>query len=281
MPQHTLLAGTSFKHEHRAAILADVVEDGLFFEVHAENYMGAGGPPHRAIAAIRDAYPISIHGVCMSIGANEPLNGAHLVRFRELVARYEPMLVSEHLAWSTHAGTFYNDLLPLPYTEEALNHMVSRVGQVQDALGRQMLIENVSSYLQFAHSQIDEWDFLAELARRSGCGLLLDVNNVYVSAMNHGFDAFHYLTRIPRQSVREMHLAGHSTHVVGEREIRIDTHSAPVCDAVWALYSAALERFGPVPTLIEWDADIPALDVLVAEAHKADRLMEARHASAA
>jgi uncharacterized protein (UPF0276 family) len=159
--------------------------------------------------------------------------------------------------------------------------MVSRVSEVQAALGRQMLIENVSSYLQFAHSPIDEWDFLAELARRSGCGLLLDVNNIYVSAMNHGFDALRFIHGIPRDSVKEMHLAGHSLHTVGGREIRIDTHDAPVCDAVWSLYSAALERFGPVPTLIEWDSHIPALEVLVAEAHKADRALERHHARAA
>jgi uncharacterized protein (UPF0276 family) len=155
------------------------------------------------------------------------------------------------------------------------------VGQAQEALGRQMLIENISSYLQFAHSPIDEWDFLAELARRSGCGLLLDVNNVYVNAMNHGFDALRFLDGIPRGVVQEIHLAGHSLCTVGGREIRIDTHSTPVCDAVWSLYSAALERFGPVPTLIEWDSDIPMLDVLVAEALKADRVLEAHHARAA
>jgi uncharacterized protein (UPF0276 family) len=191
------------------------------------------------------------------------------------------MLVSEHLSWASAGGRFTNDLLPLPYTEEALRHMVSRVSQVQDALGRQMLLENVSSYLQFEHSQIDEWDFLADLARQSGCGLLLDVNNVYVSAMNHGFDALAFLRGIPRESVQEIHLAGHSIQSVGGRQIRIDTHSSPVCEEVWALYSAALERFGPVPTLIEWDSDIPALDVLIAEARKADRALEMHHARAA
>jgi len=230
---------------------------------------------------VRARYPLSLHGVGLSIGSTDPLDTTHLAEIVRLTRELQPMLVSEHLCWASAGGRFTNDLLPLPYTEEALRHMVSRVGQVQDALGRQMLIENVSSYLQFEHSQIDEWDFLAELARQSGCGLLLDVNNVYVSAMNHGFDALRFLNGIPREAVQEIHLAGHSVRTVDGREIRIDTHSSPVCEAVWNLYSAALERFGPVPTLIEWDSAIPALDVLVAEAHKADRKLETHHARAA
>ena len=275
-----LRSGIGLRAIHHDEIIARRPNVG-FLEAHSENYFGRGSAPGNVLARLRSHYPLSLHGVGLSIGSTDSFNATHLREIARLVHDLEPLLVSEHLSWSSVGGRFANDLLPLPYTEEALLHMVSRVGQVQDALGRQMLIENVSTYLQFAHSQIDEWDFLAELARRSGCGLLLDVNNVYVSAMNHGFDALHYLNRIPRHCVREMHVAGHSIHISGGREIRIDTHSAPVCDAVWALYSAALERFGPVPTLIEWDADIPALDVLVAEAHKADRLTESRHASAA
>jgi uncharacterized protein (UPF0276 family) len=205
----------------------------------------------------------------------------HLAEVGRLVRDIEPMLVSEHLSWGSEGGRFTNDLLPLHYNEEALRHMIARVGQVQDFLGRQILIENVSSYLRFAGSQMSEWDFLTELAQESGCGILLDVNNVYVNAMNHGFDPHVFLNRIPVRAVQELHLAGHSVRNVDGREIRIDTHSAPVCDEVWTLYSAALSRFGPTPTLIEWDTDIPALDVLVDEAHKADRAVESANARAA
>ncbi|MEJ1960103.1 MAG: DUF692 domain-containing protein [Gammaproteobacteria bacterium] len=279
-----LRAGIGLRAIHHQEVLARAPGVG-WFEAHSENYFSRASPlsgsPRTVLAGVRRNYPVSLHGVGLSIGSTDALDEQHLGEIVRLAKEIEPMLVSEHLSWASVGGRFANDLLPLPYTEEALQHMVSRVGQVQDALGRQLLVENVSSYLQFAHSQIDEWDFLAELARRSGCGLLLDVNNIYVSAMNHGFEALHYLHGIPRDCVREIHLAGHSIHTVGGREIRIDTHSAPVCDAVWSLYAAALERFGPVPTLIEWDTDIPALDVLVAEAQKADRLLEARHAFAA
>ena len=279
-PTEVLRAGIGLRAIHHDEVIARGPQVG-WFEAHSENYFARAGSPRQVLAAVRRNYPLSLHGVGLSIGSTDALDATHLAQIVRLARELEPMLVSEHLCWASAGGRFTNDLLPLPYTEEALRHMVSRVGQVQDALGRQMLIENVSSYLQFRHSQLDEWDFLAELARESGCGLLLDVNNIYVSAMNHGFDALRFLNGIPRESVKEMHLAGHSVHAAGGREIRIDTHSAPVCDAVWSLYSAALERFGPVPTLIEWDAEIPALDVLVAEARKADRMLETSHARAA
>ncbi len=275
-----LRAGIGLRAIHHDEVVARSPGVG-WFEAHSENYFARGGSPREVLAQVRRNYSLSLHGVGLSLGSTDPLDAGHLGEIVRLTRELEPMLVSEHLSWGSAGGRFTNDLLPLPYTEEALRHMVDRVSQVQDALGREMLIENVSSYLQFAGSQIDEWDFLAALSQESGCGLLLDVNNVYVSAMNHGFDPLHYLNRIPRERVREMHLAGHSIHTIGGREIRIDTHSAPVCDEVWALYSAALERFGPVPTLIEWDTDIPALDVLVAEARKADRRMETQHARAA
>jgi uncharacterized protein (UPF0276 family) len=276
-----LSAGIGLRAIHHREVIARRPAVG-WFEAHSENYFARGGAPREVIEAVRRNYPLSLHGVGLSMGSTDPLDATHLAEVVRLTRELEPMLVSEHLSWGSVGGRFTNDLLPLPYTEEALQHMVSRVAQVQEALGRQMLIENVSSYLQFAHSQIDEWDFLAELARRSGCGLLLDVNNVYVNAMNHGFDAPGFLNGLPpRGVVQEMHLAGHSVHTVGGREIRIDTHSAPVCDEVWSLYAAALERFGPVPTLIEWDSEIPALDVLVAEAGKADRMRDAHHACAA
>ena len=275
-----LRAGIGLRAIHHKEVVARSPQVG-WFEAHSENYFARGGASRRVIEAVRARYPLSLHGVGLSIGSTDPLDTTHLAEIVRLTRELQPMLVSEHLCWASAGGRFTNDLLPLPYTEEALRHMVSRVGQVQDALGRQMLIENVSSYLQFEHSQIDEWDFLAELARQSGCGLLLDVNNVYVSAMNHGFDALRFLNGIPREAVQEIHLAGHSVRTVDGREIRIDTHSSPVYEAVWNLYSAALERFGPVPTLIEWDSDIPALDVLVAEAHKADGKLETHHARAA
>jgi uncharacterized protein (UPF0276 family) len=267
----------------RAIHHQDVIARGPgvgWFEAHSENYFGRGAP-REVLEKVRRDYPLSLHGVGLSMGSTDDLDAHHLGEIVRLTRELQPMFVSEHLSWGSADGRFTNDLLPLPCTEEALSHMVTRVLQVQEALGREMLIENVSSYLQFAHSQIDEWDFLTALAKRSGCGLLLDLNNVYVSAMNHGFDALHYLDRIPREHVREIHLAGHSVHTVGGREIRIDTHSAPVCDAVWSLYSAALERFGPVPTLIEWDTDIPPLDDLVAEARRADFMLETHRARAA
>jgi uncharacterized protein len=275
-----LRAGIGLRAIHHREVIARGPAVG-WFEAHSENYFARGGAAREAIEAVRRNYPLSLHGVGLSMGSTDPLDAAHLREVVRLARELDPMLVSEHVSWASVGGRFTNDLLPLPYTEEALDHMVSRVAQVQEALGRQMLIENVSSYLQFAHSQIDEWDFLAELARRCGCGLLLDVNNVYVNAMNHGFDALRFLNGIPRGVVQEMHLAGHSVHTVGGREIRIDTHSAPVCDEVWSLYAAALERFGAVPTLIEWDSEIPALDVLVAQAHKADGVLETHHARAA
>jgi uncharacterized protein (UPF0276 family) len=275
-----LRAGIGLRAVHHREVLTRRPSVG-WFEAHSENYFARGGPARAVIEAVRRDYPLSLHGVGLSMGSTDPLDAAHLAEIVRLTRELEPMLVSEHLSWSSAGGRFTNDLLPLPYTEEALQHMVSRVEQVQDALGRQMLIENVSSYLQFAHSTLDEWDFLAELARQSGCGLLLDVNNVYVNAMNHGFDPLRFLDGIPPDVVQEMHLAGHSVHTIGGREVRIDTHNAPVCDAVWQLYGAALERFGPVPTLIEWDSEIPTLAVLVAEAHKADRVLETHHARAA
>jgi uncharacterized protein (UPF0276 family) len=274
-----LRTGIGLRAIHHQEVIARSPGVG-WFEAHSENYFGRGSP-REVLEKVRRDYPLSLHGVGLSMGSTDDLDSHHLAEIVRLTRELQPMLVSEHLSWGSAGGRFTNDLLPLPYTEEALRHMVARVNQVQEALGREMLIENVSSYLQFAHSQIDEWDFLAALAKQSGCGLLLDVNNVYVSAMNHELDALRFLNGIPRECVREMHLAGHSVRNVGGREIRIDTHSAPVCEAVWDLYAAALERFGPVPTLIEWDTDIPPLDELVAEARKADCMLERHHARAA
>src|SRR5262245_19465508 len=273
-PLHTgegLRAGVGLRAIHHAEILASSPPVG-WFEAHSENYFARGGALPRLLGRIRERYPLSFHGVGLSIGSTDPLERAHLDHIGRLVRDFEPVLVSEHLSWSSNGGRFTNDLLPMPYTEESLRHMIDRVRQVQDFLGRQILIENVSSYLRFSSSSIAEWDFLGALAHESGCGILLDVNNVYVSAVNHGFDAFAYLKALPRHAVREMHLAGHSTRLFDGREVRIDTHDGPVCDDVWQLYAAAVDRFGHVPTLIEWDSNIPELTVLAAEAHKADRV---------
>jgi uncharacterized protein (UPF0276 family) len=275
-----LRAGIGLRAQHHADIVAREPAVG-WFEAHSENYFAAGGAQRSYLAKVRADYPLSLHGVGLSIGSTDPLNRAHLEQVVRLARDFEPMLVSEHLSWSSVGGRFTNDLLPLPYTEEALRHMITRVRDVQDVLGRQILIENVSSYLQFTCSRIPECEFLTSLAEESGCGILLDVNNVYVSAHNHGFDAHAYLKSLPRSAVKEIHLAGHSAGRIGRREILIDTHNMPVCDAVWELYAAAAQRFGGVPVLIEWDADIPALDVLVAEAHKADAIAGVAHVAAA
>lgn len=250
-----------------------------WFEAHSENYFG--GTPGATLRAIREHYPISLHGVGLSLGSTDPLSEAHLGELARLVREIEPLRVSEHLSWSSVGGRYTNDLLPLPYTDEALRHMAARVTAVQELIGRQLLIENVSSYLQFTCSQLTEWDFLASLCRETGCAILLDVNNVYVNACNHGFDPYTYLDSLPVEAVQEIHLAGHSVNRVGTREIRIDTHDRPVCEAVWHIYSAATRRFPGVPALIEWDADIPSLDVLLAEARKADSIAEDLHAAAA
>ncbi len=280
LPGEGLRAGIGLRAVHHDEIVARRPNVG-WFEAHTENYFARGGSQRRVLARVRENYELSLHGVGLSIGSTDPLDAVHLAQIARLVREHQPLLVSEHLSWGSADGRFTNDLLPMPYTEEALRHMIARVRQVQDALGRQMLIENVSSYLEFKGAELTEWDFLAALAHESGCGLLLDVNNVYVNAMNHGFDALTYLNRIPRAAVREMHLAGHSVRRVGPRDVRIDTHDAPVCEEVWTLYSVALERFGHVPTLIEWDSNIPTLEVLAAEAHKADRMMEVHRARAA
>ena len=267
------LVGTSFKHEHLAAILADGLQDG-FFEVHAENYMGAGGPPHRALAAIRADYPISVHGVCMSIGGPRALDAAHLARFRELVARYEPTLVSEHLAWSSHGGTFFNDLLPLPYAKETLEHVCEHIDQVQHAIKRPILLENPSTYVAFASSTMSETDFIRAVVRRTGCGLLLDVNNVFVSATNHGFSAAAYLDELPLEAVGEIHLAGHSEQRDDENELLlIDSHDRAISEPVWSLYRSVVSRIGPRPALIEWDSSLPAWPVLRDQAMTVRQIM--------
>ncbi|QGZ66599.1 MNIO family bufferin maturase [Paraburkholderia acidisoli] len=282
MKNRSLNVGVSFKPDHLAAIQAHAPRE-LFFEVHAENYMGAGGPAHRALAALRRDHALSVHGVCLSIGGREPLDLRHLARLREVVTRYEPALVSEHLAWSSHAGTFYNDLLPLPYTAETLATVCAHIDQVQDTLQRHILLENPSTYVAFAASTLRETDFLRAVAQRTGCGLLLDLNNVFVSATNRHESADAYLAHFPLEHVGEIHLAGHSEQRDDEdAPLLIDSHDRAVGDAVWRLYADTLARTGAVPTLIEWDSALPAWPVLHAQALHAQQIAdtcEARHAA--
>jgi uncharacterized protein len=279
------LAGCSFKHEHLTAI-RDQGKQRCFFEVHAENYMGAGGPPHRALETIRRDHAVSLHGVCMSIGGPGPLDKAHLARFRNLVERYEPALVSEHLAWSTHDNTYFNDLLPPPYTEATLRRVCDHIEQVQDAIWRPLLLENPSTYLAFSESTMSETEFIRRVAERTGCGLLLDINNVFVSAVNHGFSALQYLSEFPLARVGEIHLAGHAEQTDDEGDLLlIDSHDGPVADAVWQLYEIVIGRCGPLPTLIEWDSKIPDWPVLKTEAEAAQMILDrhdrgVRHAAA-
>ena len=268
-------AGVGLKPEHWAGILETKPDVG-FFEVHAENYMGAGGPPHRWLAEIRSRYPLSLHGVGLSIGADGPLDRDHLERLAALIGRYQPGLFSEHLAWSTHEGVFLDDLLPLPYTAQTLARVADHIDEVQERLGRQMLLENPSTYLAFAESTFSEIDFIAEIVRRTGCGLLLDVNNVHVSSTNQQWDPVRYVDDYPLAAVQEIHLAGHAREHDDEgRPLLIDTHDRPVDASVWALFVHAIARLGATPTLIEWDAGVPAWPVLQAEAERADAIIRA------
>jgi hypothetical protein len=267
-------AGTSFKHEHFQSVISSGKQRG-FFEVHAENYMGAGGPPHRMLERIRQDHPLSLHGVCMSIGGPNPLDLSHLIRFRSLVERYEPALISEHLAWSTHETTYYNDLLPLPYTAATLARVTVHIDQVQNLLGRTILLENPSTYLAFCETEMPETEFLRAVVRGTGCGLLLDVNNVFVSATNQGYSPESYLDEFPVAQVGEIHLAGHSEQADDEGYLLlIDSHDRKVADPVWLLFESVVTRCGPVPTLIEWDSNIPKWPVLQAEASAAQAILD-------
>jgi uncharacterized protein len=267
--------GAGFKAEHFEPIVETRPELG-FFEVHAENYMGAGGPPHRRLDAIRERYPLSLHGVGLSIGSPGALDRAHVDRLAAVARRFEPALISEHLAWSTHEGAFFNDLLPLPYTHETLARVADHIDEVQNALRRPILLENPSTYVVFAESTFAETEFLREIARRAGCGLLLDVNNVFVSATNHGYDPHRYLADFPLDAVGEIHLAGFAEDADDAGlPLLIDAHNSPVRDPVWALYADAIRRLGAMPTLIEWDNDLPAWPTLLGEARRAERVMAA------
>ena len=276
----TRRAGIGLRAYHHQDIV-DLRPAVGWLEAHTENYQAVGGLHRQCLERARLHYPVSLHGVGLSLGSSDPIDRAHLARTARLIRELDPIFVSEHLSWSSVNGRFSNDLLPLPYNEESLVHMASRVSAIQDELGRQILIENISSYLQFRSSTLSEWDFLSCLAQIAGCALLLDVNNVYVNACNHGFDAVSYLEAIPQAAVKEIHLAGHQLCAVGNLGIRIDTHNTRVCDPVWTLYAHAAALFPEAPALIEWDADIPELATLVAEAHTADRIARLDHVAAA
>lgn len=266
------LPGVGFKPDHFSAIREGARGIG-FLEVHAENYLGAGGLPHAQLAALRADFPLSIHGVGLSIGGTRGLNFAHLERVRQLCQRYEPASFSEHLAWSSHGAEYLNDLLPLPYTDETLAIVCDHVNRVQEVLGRRMLLENPATYLRFAASEIPETEFLAEVARRTGCGLLLDVNNVFVSCTNHGTDPRAWLAALPLHLVGEIHLGGHDTEELPSGPLLIDSHGAPVADQVWALFADVIGRAGALPTLVEWDNDLPDWPVLAAEAARAGTIL--------
>jgi uncharacterized protein (UPF0276 family) len=263
--------GVGLRSPHVSEIAATRPPIG-FLEVHAENYM-ADTPALDRLLELRRDYPVSLHGVALSLGSAEELDRGHLGRFKALIERLEPVLVSEHLAWSAIAGAYLNDLLPLPYTETSLDLFCRHVEEAQEALGRRLLIENPSSYLRYRHSPIPEAEFVTEVTRRTGCGILCDVNNIHVSAWNFGFDPIDYLDALPVEAIGEIHLGGH--HAAEDVHILIDDHGSRVAKPVWDLHAAALRRFGPVPTLIEWDTNLPALEVLLDEAHHAEELAHA------
>lgn len=269
-----LRCGLGFKPEHFRALLETQPDIG-FFEIHAENYMVEGGPLHHCLGQIRSSYPLSLHGVGLSIGGEGELDAAHLDRLATLIERYAPAVFSEHLAWSSHGGVFLDDLLPLPYDRDSLNRVWAHVDQVQTRLGRRMLIENPATYVEFAASTFTEAEFIGEVVARTGCGLLLDVNNAYVSCVNHGRDPWAYIEALPLAAVGQIHLAGFArdTDAAGD-PLLIDTHGAPVAQAVWDLYRRVLGRVGAMPTLIERDNDIPPLPVLLAEARCAEGMLQ-------
>lgn len=265
--QLPIAAGIGLRAPHHAQVLAERPHIA-WLEVHTENFLGGGAAPD-LLEKLRGDYQISLHGVGLSLGSKDGLDETHLRRIAELVRRIEPAAVSDHVSWSVTGGVYFNDLLPIPYDEEALGVIADNVQQFQEAVGRTVMVENPSTYLRFRQSDRAEPQFLAELCARTGCGLLLDVNNVFVSGANHGFDPFAYLAAIAALPIGEVHLSGHHLRKIGNRSIRIDDHGSPVSDDVWALYDQALGMLGPLPTLIEWDSGIPDLDILLAESARA------------
>jgi uncharacterized protein (UPF0276 family) len=280
MGQLPAAAGIGLRAAHYDALLAGR-PDVAFLEVHTENFFHDGGREPRLLDRLRDNFPLSLHGVGLALGSVGPLDCTHLRRVAAAVRRFEPAAISEHACWSHVDGEHFNDLLPLPFTDEAVLHLAARVRDLQDALERRVLIENVSQYLRFRHSTLTEGEFLAALVAESGCGLLLDVNNLYVNSVNVGCDPLATIDTLPTDSIGEVHLAGHLRKVVEGHVVLIDDHGSRVPEPVWALYARVLERFGPLPTLIEWDTNVPALDVLLAEAATADAMLRVTHARAA
>ena len=267
-------AGVGFKSPHFDELLADP-DPPAFVEVHAENYMGAGGVPHAQLTRIRERLPVSLHGVGLSIGAEQAPDPAHLDRLAALIDRYQPAEFSEHLAWSTHDGRFFNDLLPLSYDAATLQRVCEHIDRIQERLGVRLLLENPSTYFEFEASTFSEPDFIAAVVRRSGCGLLLDVNNVYVSCHNNRHEPLAYLAALPLSAVRQIHLAGHAREGSADGTLLlIDNHGAPVADPVWDLYARTLVTTGPTASLIEWDTDVPAYATLRAQAHHAERIAD-------
>lgn len=265
-------AGIGLRFHHHQAVL-ETAPTVAFMEVHTENYMG-GGSAICYLDAVRRDFPVSLHGVGLSLGGAEGLDAVHLNRVRQVAERVDPALVSEHVAWSVSGGNYLADLLPLPMTDEALAVVCRNVDHMQSVLRRRILVENPSTYVQFRHSTIPEWEFMAAIAARTGCGILCDINNIFVSAKNHGWDASVYVANLPPAAIGEIHLAGHSLRALPDGgTVRIDDHGSRVIEDVWSLYAEALRQFGPVPTLIEWDTDVPPLDVLVGEACHADALI--------
>ncbi len=273
-----LREGIGLRAEHEQAVL-DQRPEIDWLEVHSENYFGQDGRPQAQLRAIRRNYPISLHGIGLGLGNTQPLDRAHLRQLRRLCEVVDPVLVSEHLCWNGSGGEYVADLLPLPFTAAAVAHLAERIDAVQQYLGRRILVENISTYVQFAASRLDECDFVLEVVRRAGCGLLLDVNNVHVNACNHGFDARAYLNAVPGDCIGEIHLAGHARREIDGHVLLIDTHDQPVCDAVWQLYTDLIARIGPRPTLLERDAAIPPLPELVAEARIAGGILRGQTAA--
>ncbi|WP_261843755.1 MNIO family bufferin maturase [Aliamphritea ceti] len=268
----TAFVGVGLRQAHYQAVIDQAPSLG-WFEVHSENYFNPGGPNHYFLQCVRDHYPLSLHGVGMSVGSTDPLDMNYLASLKQLIDRYEPFLVSDHISWSRHNGEYFPDLYPLPFTADVIQHLVSRIQQVQEYLGRKLILENVSSYVTFAESEMSEWDFLNEVTARSGCQLLLDVNNVAVNSCNHGFAATDFIAGISPCSVAEIHLSGAAHKIINQQPFIIDSHDAEVADSVWSLYQQAIERFGVVPSLIEWDSQMPDLQVLVDQAAIASEIL--------
>jgi uncharacterized protein (UPF0276 family) len=274
-PSISALVGIGLRGEHEQVVLDRLPKIG-WLEVHSENYFGAGGRPAMQLQRIREHYPVSLHGIGLGLGNTDELDRMHLQKLRCLVDAIDPMLVSEHLCWNAYGGRHFSDLLPLPYTQAAAAHVASRIDAVQQALGRQILMENVSAYVEFQDAELSEWAFLIEVVHRAGCGILLDVNNVYVNACNHGYDPRCFLDEIPGSAVGEIHVAGHARREANGHALLIDTHDRAVSPAVWDLYARLIARIGPKPTLLERDANLPPLETLIGEARIAERLLVQR-----